>query len=236
MQQPWQSLPELNEPSPQTSLPCETRTLLKSLVIRDTKSVAATLRLAGREPLSKIFRNLPIDQDALTSPAKLLHALKGSEVKVSGGRTIRGRIVAVVPEKIRLGDGLGATTRHRVSLLTSMGLQHFILEESQSIQFSDPKIVSAVQKGLAAIEENRAQDKRILHIRSSGAGRRTLSAGYVVRVPVWKTTYRLTLPALPALPALDHGKGTKVPARRLGDPRKHVGGRLERRGADAGVG
>ena len=26
MQQPWQSLPELNEPSPQTSLPCETRT------------------------------------------------------------------------------------------------------------------------------------------------------------------------------------------------------------------
>lgn len=181
--------------------------VLKSLVIRDTKGVAATLRLAGREPLSKIFRNLPIDQDALTSPGKLLHALKGSEVKVSGGRTIRGRIVAVVPEKIRLGDGLGTTTRHRVSLLTSTGLQHFILEESQSIQFSDPKIVSAVQKGLAAIEENRAQDKRILHIRSSGAGRRALSAGYVVRVPVWKTTYRLTLPALPAL---DDGKGTKV--------------------------
>ncbi len=29
--------------------------VIKSLVIRDTKGVAATLRLAGREPLSKIF-------------------------------------------------------------------------------------------------------------------------------------------------------------------------------------
>jgi len=181
--------------------------VLKSLVIRDIKGVAATVRLAGREPLSQIFRNLPIDQGALGSPGQLLHALKGSQVKVSGGRTIQGRIVAVVAEKTRLGDGLGETIRHRVSLLTATGLQHFILEDSQSVQFSDPKITSAVQKGLAAIEENRAQDKRTLHIRSSGTGKRALSAGYVVRVPVWKTTYRLTLPALPGL---GNGKNTKV--------------------------
>ena len=181
--------------------------VLKSLVIRDTNGVAATLRLAGREPLSQIFRNLPIDQGALGSPGQLLHALKGSEVKVSGGRTIKGRIVAVVAEKTRLGDGLGETTRHRVSLLTATGLQHFILEDSQSVQFSDPKITSAVQNGLAAIEENRAQDKRVLHIRSSGTGKRALSAGYVVRVPVWKTTYRLTLPALPGS---GNGMNTRV--------------------------
>ena len=171
--------------------------VLKSLIIRDSRSTAASLRLAGREPLSQIFRSLPIKQSSLASPSRLLNALKGSEVKVSGGRTIQGRIVAVVAEKTKLGDGLlGQTTRHRVSLLTATGLQHFILEESQSIQFTDPNTVSAVQKGLAAIEENRAQDKRTLHIRSSGTGQRTLSAGYVVRVPVWKTTYRMTLPPL----------------------------------------
>jgi hypothetical protein len=170
--------------------------VLKSLVIRDSKGVAATLRLAGREPLGQVFRNLPIDRNALTSPAKLLTALKGSEVKVSGGRTIQGRIVAVVPEKTKLGDGLGETTRHRVSVLTAAGLQNFVLEDAQSVQFTDPAITSAVQKGLAAIEENRAQDNRVLNIRSSGSGKRTLAAGYVVRVPVWKTTYRLTLPAL----------------------------------------
>ena len=39
--------------------------VLKSLVIRDTKGIAATLRLAGRKPLGQIFRNLPIDQGAL---------------------------------------------------------------------------------------------------------------------------------------------------------------------------
>ena len=169
--------------------------VLKSLVIRDPRGVAATLRLAGREPLSQIFRNLPIDQTSLASPSRLLDALKGSDVTVTGARTIRGRIVAVVAEKTRLGEGLGETTRHRVSIMTQTGIQHFILEESLSIQFTDPRITGAIEKGLAAIEENRARDKRVLHINSSGAGRRTLAAGYVVQAPVWKTTYRMTLPA-----------------------------------------
>ena len=44
--------------------------VLKSLVIRDTKGIAATLRLAGRKPLGQIFHNLPIDQGALESPCK----------------------------------------------------------------------------------------------------------------------------------------------------------------------
>lgn len=171
--------------------------VLKSLVIRDSQGVAATLQLAGREPLDQIFRSLPIDQNSLSSPAQLLTALQGSQVKVTGGRTIEGRLVSVVAETTKLGDGrLGQTTRHRVTLQTADGLQHFLLEDTQSIQFTDPKIREAVQKGLAAIEENRARDKRTLQIQSSGAGKRTLSAGYVVRVPVWKTTYRVTLPAL----------------------------------------
>lgn len=178
--------------------------VLKSLVIRDSKGVAATVRLAGREPLEQIFRNLPIDQGALSSPERLLHALKGSGVKVTGERTVEGRIVAVVAEKTRLGNGLGEVTRYRVSLLTATGLESFILEDARSIQFTDPAVTGAVQKGLAAIAENRAQDKRTLLIRSGGAGKRLLSAGYVVRVPVWKTTYRLTLPPL------DEGANTKV--------------------------
>ncbi len=168
--------------------------VLKSIVIRDPRATSASIHLAGSEPLDQIFRSLPIDRKALRSPALLLDALTGSEIKVAGTQKIEGRIVAVVPEKTKLPDGLGKIRRHRVSVLTSIGLRHFVLEDTESVQFTDGKILAAVTKGLSAIEENRAQDKRVLHIRTSGEGRRTISAGYVVSVPLWKTTYRMTLP------------------------------------------
>lgn len=169
--------------------------VLKSIIIRDPRANSTSIRLAGREPLKQVFRSLPIDRNALRSPALLLKALTGSVIRVAGTQNIEGRIVAVVPEKTRLPDGLGETLRHRVTVLTSTGLRHFVLEDTESVQFADGKIVAAIAKGLSAIEENRAQDKRVFHIRLSGEGRRTVSAGYVVPVPLWKTTYRMTLPA-----------------------------------------
>ena len=57
MQQPWQSLPELNEPSPQTSLPCETRTLhdrpkgySPRRLTADEEAALAAVIIAGPEP------------------------------------------------------------------------------------------------------------------------------------------------------------------------------------------
>ena len=168
--------------------------VLKSIVVFDARGAAASIGLAGREPLSQIFRGLPIKARDFASPAALLNALQGAKVRTSGPRQIEGRLVRVVAETQRLGQGAGTITRHRVSVMTERGLEQFILEEAGSLQFVDPGLQAKINAGLDAIAGHRARDRRTLHIAATGQGKRTLRVGYVVGVPLWKASYRLTLP------------------------------------------
>ena len=58
--------------------------VLKSLVVYDDKGGVGGLSLPGREPLAQAFKDLPFDQDSLSSPADLLSTLKGAQVTVGG--------------------------------------------------------------------------------------------------------------------------------------------------------
>ncbi|MEE9301940.1 MAG: DUF4139 domain-containing protein, partial [Alphaproteobacteria bacterium] len=167
--------------------------VLKSIVIHDDLGGIGNVRLPSREPLAQIFRDFPFDPDALESPPDLLNALQGAEVRALGAREIEGRLFRVVPEAILLPNGLGSTVRHRVSLITPDGLQQFILEDAASVRFVEPELQAQIESALAAIAEHRERDRRVLRILTRGEGRRTLRVGYVVAVPVWKTSYRLTL-------------------------------------------
>lgn len=167
--------------------------VLKSIVVYDDRGGTGSVRLPGREPLAQIFRDLPFGPEAFASPAALLNALQGAEIRVVGARRIQGRLVSVVPEASRLPDGLGTITRHRVSLMTDEGLLQFILEDAEALQFVDTELQAQVETGLAAIATHRARDRRVLEIAAKGQGRRILRVAYVVAVPLWKISYRLTL-------------------------------------------
>lgn len=172
--------------------------VLKSLVVYDDKGGVGGLSLPGREPLAQVFKDLPFDQESLGSPADLLATLKGAEVTVGGARAITGRIVSVQKETVALADGKATTERTRVTLLTDRGLQQFILEEAENLQFADTALRAKVGQALLAIQSNRAKDARTLELTARGQGRRTVRVAYIVEVPVWKASYRLTLPADPA--------------------------------------
>lgn len=174
--------------------------VLKSLVVYDDKGGVGRLSLPGREPLAQVFKDLPFDQNALGSPAELLATLKGAEISVGGGRAISGRIVAVEEETVTLPNDKGVTKRTRVTLYTDRGLQQFILEDAENLQFADPALRDRVGKALLAIQSNRAKDARTLELSTRGQGRRTVRVAYIVEVPVWKASYRLTLGADPATP------------------------------------
>src|SRR6185295_5173433 len=92
--------------------------VLKSIVVYDDKGGIGGISLPGREPLAEVFRELPFGPEALASPLDLLNALRGAEVEATGSRSIRGRLIAVVPETEQLPNNGGVVTRHRVSLLT----------------------------------------------------------------------------------------------------------------------
>ncbi|MGE0715796.1 MAG: DUF4139 domain-containing protein, partial [Alphaproteobacteria bacterium] len=167
--------------------------VLKSAVVYDDRGGVGIVRLPGREPLEEAFRSLPFAADALTSPVALLNALQGASVAIAGARTVEGRLLHVVAEQARLPEG-GLVTRHRVSVATAQGIQQAVLEDLESVRFSEPRLQAQIEGALAAIAAHREKDTRTLSIHLSGAGRRTVTVGYVVEAPIWKATYRLSVP------------------------------------------
>jgi hypothetical protein len=126
--------------------------VLKSLVVYDDKGGVAGLSLPGREPLKQAFKDLPFDETSLASPAALLATLKGAQVSVGGGRAMAGRIVSVEQETITVNEGKAVIRHTRVTLLTDRGLQQFILEDAENLQFADAALRDKVGQALLAIQ------------------------------------------------------------------------------------
>lgn len=169
--------------------------VLKSLVVYDDKGGVGGLSLPGKEPLRQTFKDMPFDQTAFDSPAKLLDALRGAQVSVGGPRAMSGRIVSVEEETQTLNDGKTTIKRTRVALFTDTGIQQFILEDAENLQFADPALRDKIGQALLAIQTNRAKDSRTLELSARGKGKRLVRVAYIVSAPVWKASYRLTLPA-----------------------------------------
>ncbi len=171
--------------------------VLKSVVVYDDKGQTGSISLPGKTPLREIFREVPFGPKALQSPVTLLSALRGAEVEVVGVRALKGRIISVKPEKTALADGKGVVTRHRVSLMTAQGVRQLILEDTDLLKFSDPNLQKDIDRVLAALAEVGERDRRSLRVSLSGEGQRTVRVAYVVEAPLWKTSYRLTMPKDP---------------------------------------
>src|SRR5438270_5419999 len=166
--------------------------ILKSLVVYDDNGTAGEVTLPGREPLTQSFVDLPFDRAALDSAPALLNALQGAEVRVTGAKPMNGRLLRVVEETARGTDGL-AIPRDRVTLLTDSGIEQFILEDADSIAFVDPELQRNVAAALSRLSSHRSDGRRRLTLESRGTGSRSVRVGYVVGVPLWKASYRLSL-------------------------------------------
>jgi len=174
--------------------------VLKSLVVYDDKGGVGGLSLPGREPLAQAFKDLPFDQSSLGSPAELLATLKGAQITVGGPKAMSGRVVAVEEETVVLPNDRGTTKRTRVTLYSDRGLQQFLLEDTENLQFADAALRDKIGQALVAIQNNRAKDARTIELSTRGQGKRTVRVAYIVEAPVWKASYRLTLGADPAAP------------------------------------
>ena len=169
--------------------------VLKSIVVYDDRGGVGTITLPGEEPLRDSFRELPFGPEALESPVALLNALKGAEVRIAGARELSGKLLSVTAEALTLPNGGGMATRHRVSLLTADGLRQAVLEETESLRFADPALQAQVDAALDAAAKHGTRERRRLSIRTTGTDARMVRVAYVVAAPLWKATYRLTLPA-----------------------------------------
>jgi hypothetical protein len=173
--------------------------VLKSLVVYDAKGQVGGVSLPGREPLGELLRSLPFDAAALGSMPDLLQALRGAQVQVlmqtqSSSGAVQGRIMAVTPFSEKSDKGT-EVQKHRASLMTATGLRHIVIEDAKAIQFQDEQLRAQIADALAAMSNNRAKDGRTVEIITRGSERRTVRVGFVTSAPIWKTAYRLTVPA-----------------------------------------
>jgi hypothetical protein len=168
--------------------------LLKSLTVNDPQGTAVSARLAVRDPLPALFRDMPFPPEALDSPEALFSALKGEEITLSGPKAMAGRIISVNRFTATTPDG-GEIERHRIGLMTDKGLRQFVLEDADTISLADPDMRAQISDALEAVADNRRADSRQVDITLQGEGTREVTLAHVAEVPLWKATYRLTLPA-----------------------------------------
>lgn len=168
--------------------------VLKSLVVYDAGGIAGAITLPGREPLTQSFVDLPFDRAALNSATDLLNALQGAEIRIAAPKALSGRLVHVDQESVHSPAGI-VETRARVGVMTEAGLQQVVLQDVDAIAFADPELQRQVNTALTRIASYRATGRRQLTLQTRGNGKRAVRLGYVVGMPLWKASYRLSLPA-----------------------------------------
>lgn len=168
--------------------------ILKSLIVFDKSGRLGGVTLPGKQPLAQVFKDLPFTQEQLSNPAALLNAYQGATVKVTGDELkATGKLLQVVPEEVALGDDK-TTTKNRISVMTDDGIKSALLENLESVMFTDEKIRNEVARALDAIRENGTAERRVLSVNLLGEGSRDVTLSYVVDAPLWKTAYRLVVP------------------------------------------
>lgn len=171
--------------------------LLKSLRVDDPAGGMHSVRLPGREPLAESFRPLPFSPAAFASTEALLGTLVGEAVRLPAAG-IAGHILAVTPFGAALPDGGGTLTRHRLTIATDAGIATAVLQDMPSVEFDAEPLRRQIASALAAIAAQRVQDRRTMQLSFGDGGQRAVRFGYVVPAPVWKASYRLTIPAADA--------------------------------------
>jgi hypothetical protein len=166
--------------------------ILKSVLILDPAGTASAT-LPGKAGADETFASLPFAKSDLDSMPALMSALKGAEIKLTGPRSISGRIASVQSETVIGKDG-GTMTRTRVSVFTGSSVEQFILEEAEGLQFTDARLGEQVESALKALRTAQDRSGRDISIQLAEGGKRTVRIGYVAEAPVWKAAYRLTLP------------------------------------------
>ncbi len=178
--------------------------VLASLVVFDSAGSVGGVDLPGLDGTRAAFAALPIGPGALKSAIDYLNSLQGVTLVVAGPRPMTGRLMraeAVSDPAPPPAAANSAVHRTRVTLLTAAGLQQFVLEDADSVQVADPELRAAIERALDALRAEPAQAARHLRLRGGGSGHRDIRVGYVAGAPLWKTTYRVVLPATDGAPA-----------------------------------
>jgi hypothetical protein len=174
--------------------------VLKSLTVVDLgQGRIGSVRYNSIAPLDERLRSLRLPFGEQVNRAEFLTALRGARVDVrSGTSSASGRLLSVEKERKEKSKGEfeDVTT---FALMTDSGeMRNFELGPATSVRIADRELNDEVGRYLNLVGSSRARDLRRMTISALGAGEREVFVSYISEVPVWKSTYRIILPAKPS--------------------------------------
>jgi TonB family protein len=172
--------------------------VLKSLTAVDFGGGQVTdVRYNSIAPLSQRLNTLRIQLDENTTVAALLGALRGARLEIkNGASTATGRLLSVETAKREVPATKITLEVTELTLVTDAGeMRKFELSPSTAVRVLEADLNNELKRYLELIATSRAKDVRQMTINSLGTSERDLMVSYISEVPVWKSTYRLILPA-----------------------------------------
>lgn len=167
--------------------------VLKSLTLEEKGGGRiAGLRYDASEAPSRRLAEFPFQIGRNEPLSAVLDQLKGARIELDfGAQTVAGAIVSA-----RLSPGSDERPeREQITLLLDGGnLRTLDLGAASAVRFPDPALQAQFQEYLAALHGLRSREERSVYIDSTDAGAREITAGYMIPIPVWKSSYRLIFP------------------------------------------
>src|SRR5262249_34830768 len=81
-----------------------------------------------------------------------------------------------------------------LNLLTKEGIRSVNLAHVQKLQFAKDSLEQEFRKALEVLATGHDKQKKTVSINFNGNGARSVRVGYVTESPMWKTSYRLSIP------------------------------------------
>src|SRR6202790_2918473 len=171
--------------------------VLKSLTVLDLAGGRITgVDYNSEAPLARRLATLRLALGERPSVSEFLGALRVARLEVRGatGSALTGRLLSV-ERKTRSATNWTVET-DEISLITDTGEVHSVdLNPTTSVRIAEKDLQVEVGRYLNLIASSRDQDVRRMTISTTGNGERNLYVSYISEVPIWKTTYRIVLPA-----------------------------------------
>lgn len=177
--------------------------ILKSLlVLVDARSGRIqSVAYTSREPLERRLASFGINIADNPSAAEILNRLRGSPVSI---RTDEGDTAGTILNVEQRPTVFAPTTPGSpttvvplpwINLMTPEGVRSINLTRAVGFQILDPTLRQELEKALAALAEHRADRVKTVDVTLAGQGDYQAAIGYIHEMPMWKTSYRLVLPA-----------------------------------------
>ncbi|TVQ31273.1 MAG: hypothetical protein EA376_10430 [Phycisphaeraceae bacterium] len=171
--------------------------ILKSLVASVDGGRVLNVQYDSQAPLARRLASFGVDLGKNPKIAEILAGLRGESIRLQmAGERAEGVILGVESRQAPSQNDRSMIAQPFVNLLTSGGIRSLPVYSITSFELLNAGLNDELNQALALLASARSERQATIDVSFAGHGARRASISYVHETPVWKTTYRLSLPEL----------------------------------------